>query len=169
MIQKKICMLGSFAVGKTSLVARFVHSVFSEKYLTTIGVKIDRKQLEINGTQVSLLLWDIHGDDEFQRIRQSYLRGMSAYFLVMDGTRPETLETAAELHEVARQEVGVVPFLALINKSDLKESWILDDARLNDLAQRGWSFMETSAKSGIGVEEAFRRLTQDMLSHDLTS
>ena len=97
MIQKKVCMLGGFAVGKTSLVARFVRSIFSEKYLTTVGVKIDKKAVMAGDREVTLVLWDINGQDEFQDVQESYLRGMSGYLLVVDGTRRATLETAAKL------------------------------------------------------------------------
>jgi len=67
MIKKKVCMLGAFAVGKTSLVQRFVNSIFSVKYQTTIGVKIDQKMISLGETEVNLLLWDIHGEDDFQK------------------------------------------------------------------------------------------------------
>jgi len=73
MIKKKIVMLGSFAVGKTSLVQRFVNSIFSEKYLTTIGVKIDQKIVNVNDKEVNLLLWDIHGEDDYQKMVLSQL------------------------------------------------------------------------------------------------
>ena len=97
MIQKKICMLGTFAVGKTSLVQRFVQSIFSEKYLTTVGVKIDKKKMTVDGQDVTLILWDLHGDDDFQRLQMTYLRGASGFFLVADGTRRETLPHALAL------------------------------------------------------------------------
>ena len=87
-IQKKICMVGSFAVGKTSLVARFVRGIFSEKYLTTVGVKIDKRTVAVDDRQVNLLLWDLYGEDDFQKLKLSYLRGASGYFLVVDPTRP---------------------------------------------------------------------------------
>ena len=77
MIQKKVCMLGAFAVGKTSLVKRFVDSMFSEKYQTTVGVKIDRKRIQLDEQEVNLVLWDIHGEDELQKVRLSYVRGTS--------------------------------------------------------------------------------------------
>ena len=64
MIQQKLCMLGSFAVGKTSLVGRFVRQMFSDRYLTTVGVRIDKKELVVAGREVKLVLWDIHGEDE---------------------------------------------------------------------------------------------------------
>ena len=87
MIQKKICLLGGTAVGKTSLVARYVRNLFSDKYLSSIGVKVDKKVLTVDGADVSLVLWDIHGDDQFETIRTAYLRGTSGYLLVADGTR----------------------------------------------------------------------------------
>ncbi|MFN6951418.1 MAG: Rab family GTPase, partial [Albidovulum sp.] len=86
MIQKKICLLGAFAVGKTSLVARFVRSTFSDKYLTTVGVKIDRKDLDLPGTPVTLMLWDLAGEDEFNTVQMSYLRGSAGLLIVADGT-----------------------------------------------------------------------------------
>ena len=69
MLQKKICMLGSFAVGKTSLVQRFVKSIYSEVYQTTVGVKVDKKDVQVNGTDLTLMLWDIYGEDDYQKMR----------------------------------------------------------------------------------------------------
>ena len=106
MIQKKVCMLGAFAVGKTSLVARYVRSVFSEKYLTTVGVKVDKKDLTVDERQISLLLWDINGHDDYQAVQQSYLRGTSGYLLVVDGTRRATLETVSKLQQVVEAVAG---------------------------------------------------------------
>src|SRR5688572_18423339 len=118
MIQKKVCMLGATGVGKTSLVSRFVTSLFSDKYLTTIGVKVDKKTLTVDGTDVTLLLWDIYGQDEFQTVRTSYLRGASGYLLVADGTRQLTLDTARELQKTAQGVIGAVPFILVLNKMD---------------------------------------------------
>ena len=120
MIQKKICLLGGFGVGKTSLVSRFVHSIFSDKYLTTIGVKIDKKTVTLDQTSVDLIIWDIHGEDDFQKVRMSYLRGASGYLLVVDGTRIGTLETALVLHGSAQKTLGKVPCMMAINKADRK-------------------------------------------------
>ena len=121
MIQKKICMLGGFAVGKTSLVAQFVSSIFSDKYHTTVGVKVDRKSVMIGDTEMNLLLWDIYGDDDFQKMRASYLRGSAGYLLVVDGTRAATLDTAINLQQLAESTVGRVPFVLALNKSDLDD------------------------------------------------
>ncbi len=110
MIKKKVCMLGAFAVGKTSLVQRFVHSIFSEKYKTTLGVKIDKKSIDIDDAPVELILWDLAGEDEFMKVRNSYLRGSAGYLLVADGTRPETLGIAEQLKSRVNDEVGEIPF-----------------------------------------------------------
>ena len=164
MIQKKICMLGAFAVGKTSLVARFVKSIFSEKYLTTVGVKIDKKVVSAGGKEMTLILWDLAGEDEFLQVRMSYLRGSSGYFLVADGTRRATLEKAIELQRRAEDEVGSVPFILLINKADLKNEWELEEADIQALAERGWLVIETSAKTGANAEEAFLTISEKMLN-----
>lgn len=163
MIQKKICMLGGFAVGKTSLVQRFVHSIFSEKYLSTVGVKIDKKVVSIDGREVTLVLWDIHGEDAFQQVQMSYMRGASGYLLVADGTRPGTLETALKLNRRTEEVIGDVPLILLLNKIDLTDEWELDEEALGPISDRGWTVIETSAKTGVGVEEAFWSLATKML------
>jgi small GTP-binding protein len=163
MLQKKICMLGSFAVGKTSLVRRFVESIYSDVYQTTVGVKIDKKNVQINEKEVSLVLWDIYGEDDYQKMRWTYLRGASGYLLVADGTRKDTLEKAVSLEQRVREEAGVIPFVLVINKSDLIRDWELDPALESQLAARGWSVVRSSAKAGEGVEESFALLTRKML------
>jgi small GTP-binding protein len=160
MLQKKVCMLGSFAVGKTSLVRRFVESIYSDTYQTTVGVKIDKKDVEVGGSPVSLVLWDIYGEDEFQKMRWSHFRGASGYLLVADGTRRSTLEKAMELEQKVRQEVGELPFVFVINKSDLAADWELDSAMEEKLKTKNWTILRGSAKTGEGVEEAFLQLAQ---------
>jgi hypothetical protein len=163
MMQKKICMLGGFAVGKTSLVRRFVTSLFSEQYQTTIGVTVERKVLSVAGEDVTLMLWDLYGDDEFQRIRESYLRGSSGYILVVDGTRKETLATALALQRTVEGLLGPIPFAVIINKSDLRAEWEIDDVALNELRQQGWTVFLGSAKTGEGVEPLFSMLAHRLL------
>jgi len=163
LVKKKICMLGGSAVGKTSLVQRFVRSIFSEKYMTTVGVKIDQKTIELDSDiRVDLMLWDIHGDDEFQNVRSMYLRGMSGYFLIADGTRRSTLDKAAEMRDLALKTVGDVPFILIINKSDLISEWEITEEDLDRLQGQGWLVLKTSAKEDHGVTEAFRKLAELM-------
>jgi small GTP-binding protein len=163
MIQKKICMLGSFAVGKTSLVRRFVESIFSEKYLTTVGVKIDKKVVRVNAVEVNLVLWDLYGDDDFQKIRWTHFRGAAGYLLVADGTRRATFEKAILLEERARAEIGPVPFVFVSNKCDLTSEWEFDSTIEAQIAAKGWTTLRTSAKTGEGVDEAFTKLAGKML------
>ena len=163
MLQKKICMLGAFAVGKTSLVSRFVHSMFSEKYHTTVGVKIDKKVVELEETSLAMVLWDLHGEDRFQKVRSSYLRGMSGYLLVVDGTRRSTLNTARDLRQRAEEVVGELPFVLLFNKEDLRAEWEVEEEELVELRGEGWPLIETSAKNGTDVEKAFTMLAEKML------
>lgn len=164
MIQKKICMLGAYAVGKTSLVSRYVHSIFSDKYHTTVGVKIDKKVLEVGDEPLNLVLWDLYGEDQFQRIQAFYLRGSSGYLLVADGTRAATLEAAISIQGRAEEVLGKVPFILLVNKRDL--DWELQEGDLELLRNRGWAILYTSAKTGEGVEEAFELLAGRMLEKE---
>ncbi len=164
MMQKKICMLGSYAVGKTSLVAQYVHGIFSEEYLTTIGVKIDKKSVEIEGERIDLLLWDLNGQDRFQDVSMSYLRGSAGYLLVADGTRKDTVEAALLLNERAQEALGQVPVLLLINKNDLADEWEVDHRVVDDLRARGWTVLITSAKTGTRVDEAFHTLAQRLVT-----
>ena len=109
MIQKKVCMIGTAGVGKTSLVAKFVHSMFSDKYLTTVGVKIDKKTVSVDGSEVMLIIWDLAGDDDYQRLQTSYLRGTGGYLLVADGTRRVTLDQVVEIQGRVAEAIGVSP------------------------------------------------------------
>ena len=161
MTQKKICLLGGFGVGKTSLVSRFVHSIFSDQYLTTLGVKIDKKTVSLGADTVDLIIWDIHGEDEFQKINMSYLRGASGYVLVVDGTRLRTLETALSLHETAQKMLGKVPCVMAINKADLRDRWEVGSVAIEGLA---FPFVITSAKNGAEVEETFASLARAMVA-----
>ncbi|MDX8498029.1 MAG: GTP-binding protein [Mesorhizobium sp.] len=158
MLQKKICMLGGFAVGKTSLVRRFVQSIFSENYLTTVGVKIDKKSVAFPDKTVDLILWDLAGEDDIGSFRVSYVRGATGLVLVVDGTRPSTLAVALTLRERVEAEFGAMPFVLLFNKSDLADRWAISDGEIDELKQRGWQIYLTSALSGEHVDDAFRQL-----------
>jgi small GTP-binding protein len=164
MIQKKICMVGPPSVGKTSLVARYVHSLFSERYLSTVGVKIDKTIVRVAATDVMLLLWDLAGDDDFQRLNLTYLRGAAAYLLVADGSRRSTLDQAVEIQGRVARSLGPIPFLLALNKSDLVTEWEIQEARVESLASQGWFVRRTSAKAGSGVDEAFVELARYTLS-----
>jgi small GTP-binding protein len=164
MLQKKVCMLGSFSVGKSSLVRRFVASIFEEQYHTTIGVKVDKKVVHASGEDLALVLWDIYGEDVFQKLRMSYLRGMHGYLLVVDGTRRQTLDDALALNDRVVREIGKVPAVLALNKYDLIDQWEIEPARETQLTAAGWTVEHTSAKTGDVVEKAFLHLAQAMLA-----
>ncbi len=157
-LQKKICMLGGFSVGKTSLVKRYVQSIFSETYLTTVGVKIDKKTVALPDRIVNLILWDLAGEDDINSFRITNLRGAAGYVLVADGTRPSTLDVALSLRERVEAEYGKLPFVLLLNKSDLTEQWAVSDTDLAGLREKGWWVQPSSARTGEGVEDAFKDL-----------
>ena len=157
-------MLGAFSVGKTSLVQKFVRSIFSEKYLTTVGVKVDKKEVLVDGQQVDLLIWDIHGEDITQDISPSYLRGSSGCIYVADGTRQETLDAASTMARRVRSALGPIPTLLLLNKADLETQWEINSTAIEKLETEGWSTLKTSAKTGLGVEEAFQRLARELVT-----
>jgi GTPase SAR1 family protein len=113
---------------------------------------------------VTLVLWDIYGEDAFQSVRASYLRGAAGYLLVADGTRQLTLDTARSLQKTAEGAAGRVPFVLAMNKADLVAEWQVDDKALWKIAEEGWSIVRTSALTGAGVEEAFMKLTRAMLA-----
>jgi small GTP-binding protein len=158
MLQKKICMVGMFGTGKTCLVQRYVHSLFSVKYLTTVGVKIDRREVQASGQPVMLMLWDLEGRDEVRNINPSYLKGAHGILYVVDGTRRDTFDKLFEIHELVTGAIGCVPSVVALNKADLADLWQLAPADDKRLATTGLFSLRTSAKSGDGVEAAFQRL-----------
>ncbi len=156
--EKKICMMGAPGVGKTSLVRRFVDSVFSDKYLSTIGVKIDRKSVDIGPDTLNLMLWDLQGEERYQWVRLQYLRGAAGYILVADGTRADTLEIAIGLQENAAGREEQLPFILCLNKADLWGQWAISQTQQDWLREKGWAVFQTSARTGDGVEDAFQTL-----------
>jgi small GTP-binding protein len=163
MDKKKICMLGSYGVGKTSLVSRFVHSIFADKYQTTVGVKIDKKIVTVDGKEVTLMLWDMAGEEDNAPVKINQVRDAAGYLLVVDGTRARTLDVARSIQQRVEAEVGPRPFFMLINKADLRDTWEIPDSVWAELKAAGWTMLETSAKSGDHVEDAFLSLASRTL------
>jgi small GTP-binding protein len=163
-VKKKICMLGYYGVGKTSLVSQFVNHLFADKYQTTVGVKIDKKTVEVEGQEIALMLWDVAGEEDNAPVKLSHVRGARGYLLVADGRRGKTLDAALNIQQRVEDEIGHLPFLLLVNKADERASWEVQDIALAKLAARGWTVLETSAKTGEKVEEAFLTLAASMLN-----
>jgi len=160
-ITKKICLLGNFSVGKTSMIARFVRHTFSEKYLTTVGVKIDSKPIELaDGLTLKLIVWDIAGSDKYSGIDTTYITGSAGILFVVDGMRKETLDAIVGLRRCVNESVGDCAMVCAINKSDLKIKWEITRADIDGLIESGIPTFKTSAKTGENVEAAFASLAK---------
>lgn len=166
MISRKICLLGAFAVGKTSLARRFVHGVFDERYITTLGVKIDTKTIDLPSGQVKLVVWDIEGSDPADGMNgavgsrmAAYMQGADGVMLVADGTRPATLDAAKEILQRLNCDHAGIPVVLLLNKADLEDEWRVEASQVEGLAGLTQSFT-TSALSGENVEDTFVLLAE---------
>lgn len=158
-------MIGDFAVGKTSLVHRFVSNTFSDRYLTTIGVRVMKKEVSpAAGAAVTLLLWDIAGGDSFSRVSPEYLRGAAFGVIVGDATRRETLESLPGHVELFRSVNPDSGYVIALNKTDLLDD---RDAAPHALGLPGSlkhdNVMLTSAKDGRNVEEMFIHVAAALL------
>lgn len=159
LIQKKICLLGGFSVGKTSLIRQFVEGQFSDKYLSTIGVKISRKRLERTDHMLDLIVWDLAGGDDFTKQSSSYLRGTTGAIIVCDLTRADTL---SYLYTYVEQLRAINPNANIVfagNKVDLTAERVITDEELETaVSELNAPYLLTSAKTGQNVEEAFSLL-----------
>ena len=162
MIQKKVCLLGATGVGKTSLVKQYVEGIFSERYLTTIGVKVDKKVVTTATEQVQFMLWDMEGVDRYCGFQARYLRGASAYLIVTDHTRSQSLVEGMEIQRMAR-EVTDVPAILVVNKTDLDVGWHWNDDEIEQYQQQFLNCFRTSAKTGDQVEPLFSFLAEYLL------
>lgn len=160
----KVCLIGATGVGKTSLVARFLHSIFSDHYLTTVGVKVETIDVAHHDQLVKLVVWDLSGEDEFQSVNPAYVTGSAGFVLVVDGTRRHTVETALGLVARVRATAGDVPFVLMVNKVDLAAAWDVTPADLTTLRELAYAVVETSARTGQGVQRGFELLVDAMLA-----
>lgn len=159
-ISKKVILLGLFGVGKTSLIKRFVHQKFDEKYITTIGVKVDKKVLNIHGVELSMLIWDIAGESSQQKVPNSYKLGSNGIMYVFDVTRPSSFENIHDELKALNDLLPNVPIQLVGNKTDLlDENQVEKVTNTIGLTNIIWS----SAKTGKGVEEAFEAIGRAVL------
>ncbi len=160
-ISRKVAILGQYGVGKSSLIRQFVHRKFSEKYLTTIGVHVQKKVLDINGTQLSMILWDLEGDTSISKVRPSYLAGSSGLIYVFDLHRSYTFENIKSEIDLLREQFPTEPLKIVGNKKDLLNEQQLK-LTLNALPV-SCDFV-TSAKTGESVDDMFYELGTEILS-----
>ncbi len=158
----KLCLLGDGAVGKTSLVRRFVFDVFDDKYLMSFGTKVVKKEMRVGGTDLDMMIWDILGQRTQDKLHAAYYRGATGALAVCDFTRPDTMKNLKSWLGNFRSVVGDVPVLILGNKSDLERRFT--KAELESFGTSvGCESMETSAKTGLNVEHAFGRLGEKLV------
>ena len=165
----KVCLLGDPAVGKTSLIRRFVLDQFSDNYLTTIGAKVMKKVITIkkDGEEysITLMLWDLMGQKEYEFLQSTYYKGAQGAMLVCDLTRKETFDNIPRWIEGIHRVVKNVPFVLAANKKDL-DGWEISEDDLKRFSkEKNIEYVLTSAKTGEGVEEAFLMLGKKIIEN----
>lgn len=164
LIQKKICLLGDFAVGKTSLVRRYVEGIFKDTYLSTIGVKISGRVLTKESHQLHLIIWDLVGGEKFSDQDRNYLRGAAGALLVCDLTRPETLQILYSYAQKLQELNPEAPMVIAANKADLGGEYRLNRSDLEEISQAiQGQFLYTSAKTGENVERIIDLLADKLM------
>ncbi len=155
-IRQKVCLLGSFSVGKTSLIKRFVEDRFDDRYLSTIGAKISRKKVDATHHTFDLYLWDLAGGEDFQHVTKSYLSGASGAIIVCDLTRHETIEGLVQYTQLLKELNPTIELMFVGNKADLEDERQITNADIAEIASLyEVPFILTSAKTGENVESLF--------------
>jgi len=171
---KKVALIGDSAVGKTSLIRRFVIDVFDDKYIATVGAKVSKRDLEYQlpdkTVYLTLMMWDILGQKDYKKMRTQGLTGAHGVVLVTDLSRPETVGSAEEFWLPEIQEiVPEAPVLFVGNKSDLAGEDSPSVKALSDLAQKvEMPVILSSAKTGENVSSTFRKVGELMIANELT-
>jgi len=167
---KKICLLGDPAVGKTSLIRRYVFDQFDDKYIMTIGTKVTKKSITIPKPELNqefkltMLIWDILGQKEYSRLHPVYYQGAEGALIVCDYTRKDTLDSLPEWASSFIKVVGDVPIVFLVNKSDLVDKAAFTEKDIQDAANVfGNPYLMTSAKTGLNVENAFKKIGESLI------
>lgn len=162
----KVCLVGEGAVGKTCLIRRFIQDQFDDRYISTLGAKVSKKEIQVDGPNggmdVDMTIWDIMGEKGFRELlKEAYFHGAQGVLAVCDVTRKETLDDLGEWVAAVVKVTGNVPIELLANKSDLKDQTVVSRADVQKSAQsHGAPYLFTSAKTGENVEVAFAKLAQ---------
>jgi small GTP-binding protein len=161
-IIRKICLLGDGGVGKTSLISRYVLNSYSDEYIKSIGTRVSKKVMDYEGTELTLMIWDVLGQKSQKSLHAAYYRGANGVLLVCDNAREETLLHLPSWRKDLEDVTGPIPLVAIVNKADL-ESALSKDALAQVCSKLGKSPLYTSAKSGEGVQAAFEALGQEII------
>ena len=160
----KICILGDAAVGKTSLIYRFIEDKFKEDYKSTLGVNLLTKEFELeNYGVVGLQMWDLGGQDSFKRLRKMYLEGSRGALVVFDVTKRESFEKLDGWIQSFKEIRGDAPIFLIGNKIDLKDEIKVEEKEAQDFAKGEMDLILTSAKTGENVDKAFHELSKKFL------
>ena len=163
-VKAKVCLVGDVAVGKTSLIKRFVQDEFDDRYIATVGTKVTKKTVEMMWrgapATLDLMVWDIMGEKGFRALlRDAYFEGSHGVIAVCDLTRKDTFYDLNNWVQMIRKQVGNVPLVFLGNKMDLGERLVVTEDELARMgAIHNASQFLASAKTGAGVNEAFKVL-----------
>lgn len=161
----KILTAGEGGVGKTTLLHRYVEGKFSAETKMTIGVEFFLKEVEVDGKQCTLQLWDFGGQERFRFLLESYVLGAKGAMLLFDLTRPMTLENLQQWVNLVRKGNNGIPILFLGTKLDLLEDLMVDDEYALSFKEQFEliDYIKISSKSGENVQKSFELLTQRIL------
>ena len=161
----KVLLLGNSDVGKSSLLLRFVDSVWNDAFVPTIGVDFKVKTLEINNKKVKMQIWDTAGEERFRTVVSTYFRGAHGILLLYDVTNRDSFKNLENwLIEIEKNSSEKVLKILLGNKCDLNDDREIQPDEGRAFADRnGMEFMETSAKMNTNVSEAFETLGKLMI------
>lgn len=159
-VSKKVILMGNYGVGKTSLVKKFVHNMFSEQYITTIGVTMEKKVINTPKHMISMIIWDIAGEKNLMSVNQAYISGANGCILVCDLSRESSYKSLKSDLEIVRNKIGDIPLVVVGNKLDL-----VRESDLKNISPfiEGELFTMTSAKTGEMVEETFEEIAKRLV------
>ncbi len=163
----KICLVGEGAVGKTCTIRRFIHDEFDDRYISTLGAKVSKKELVVQGgnggnLEVGMTIWDIMGEKGFRELlKEAYFHGAQGLLAVCDVTRRDTLHDLHEWVKAVFKVTGEIPVHLMANKIDLKDRISFDEGELKKFAAKYDSlYIYTSAKTGENIQDAFQKLAE---------
>jgi small GTP-binding protein len=158
----KIVVVGDAAVGKTSLIVRYVKGVFNPSYIITLGVNFFIQDINIGEKTLRLQIWDTAGQERFGPVRQKYYKGARGAVLVFDLTNPASFERLDFWVKEVKQACGDIPIVFVGNKADLRSTVTAD--QIQEFAS-GYElqFIETSAKTGMNTVKPFILLAPQIL------